>query len=258
MDIILDISAWGNFLFSRLVLDAIFVPFFILLVLALFNRDEYRASASFRFLITALLVTLVSRYVFFVHTKTKINTRYLFTVAFYVIILCAPGLPILVRIVSYIFNFIPGKKEKVLSVFLIAAIGIACVSKALHAPEKKDYIHSIAKTVSTEEVAGKTLFISNVHDGQRIAWHSKAEFVPLSSVVDIGNLVNLQNAVKILGTKKHRIFFLLQLKNGELKKSFQSQNVKFPKRLIFMGEFKVKRKIFYSLYMVKASNNDNV
>jgi hypothetical protein len=253
----LSISDWGDFLLSRLVLDAVFVPFVILVILALFNRSEYRKSAQFRFLLTALLLVLLSRYAFYIISRGRINTRYLFPAAFYVLILCVPGFPVLVRLANYIFDFIPGEKKKILSLLLLAVIGIACVGKALHAPKKKDYIHSVAQFVAAEKSAGKPLLISDADDARRVAWHSKAELMPLASVADGDEPAKLRSAVQILSSKKRRIFFLLELKDEELKKSFSESKTEFPEQLIFLGEFRVKHGRYYSLYKVKTNSGDN-
>lgn len=257
MDVILSVSAWYNFLLSRLLFDAVFVIVALLMIFAFFNRGEYKNTGMLRFILTAFVLTLFSRYIYYMRVETRINTRYLYPVAFYVIILCVPGFPVLVRLGNYLFDFIPGRKEKILPVLLLAAIGIACVGKALHSPQRKDYIHDIAKIILAAETAEKPLLISNADDAQRIAWHAKAELMPLTSVAAIGNPANLQNAVKILSSKKLRIFFLLQLKNEELEKTFSKDNVKFPKQLIFIREFKVKHEKFYSLYTVGTNSGSD-
>jgi len=252
LEIILSISAWYNFIVERLILDAIFPPVAILIVFAVFNRKDYRNTNLLRFILTALVLTLVSRYAFFVSVDMKINTRYLYTTAFYVIILCVPGFPLAVRFLKYLTRKIIWIKEKHLTVLLLLIIGIACIGKALNPPEKKLYIQDTAKIIRASSAPASPILISNIKDARRVARHSKAQLIPLSYVTDINNPINLESALKILHSKNNNIFLLVKFKNNEFRKCFSNKKVNFPAILVFLKEFKAKHKTFYSLYKIEV------
>jgi len=253
LEIILSISAWCNFIFERLLLDAIFLPIAILSGFALFNRKEYRNTKMQRFILTALIITLISRYLLFFTVSMKINTRYLYPVAFYIIILCVPGFSLAVRLLKYLTKKNSWIKERYLIIFLLMMISIACIGKALHPPEIKSYIHDTAKFIKVSEASVTPILISNIEGARRVAWHSNAELLPLSYVTDIDNPVNFEGALKILSSKNKNIFLLIKYKDDEFKKHFINKKVKFPAKLILLKEFKAKHKIFYSLYKIGLS-----
>ncbi|MDD5727013.1 MAG: hypothetical protein PHV59_00480, partial [Victivallales bacterium] len=91
MNILFSLSAWYDFFFERLMLDAVFIVFVFLFVLGLFSREKYPNTPQLRFLFMVFIFALLSRYIHFIYAATRINTRYLFTTAFYALILCLPG-----------------------------------------------------------------------------------------------------------------------------------------------------------------------
>jgi FlaA1/EpsC-like NDP-sugar epimerase len=252
LEVIFSMSAWYNFIFERLLLDAIFLPVAILIVFAVFNRKEYRNTNMLRFILTALVLTLVSRYAFFVRVDMKINTRYLYTTAFYVIILCVPGFLLIVRLLKYLTKKYVWIKEKHLIIFLVLVIGIACIGKALHPPNRKCYLQDTAKIIKSTEALVPPIIISNVRDAKRVARHSKAQLIPLSYVTNIDNPINLESALKTLSSKNNNIFLLVKFKDDEFRKLFSNKKIKFPTKLMFLKEFKAKHKTFYSLYRIKT------
>ncbi|MDD5596373.1 MAG: hypothetical protein PHV82_00425 [Victivallaceae bacterium] len=247
MDTILSISDWGDFLLSRLLLDAVFVVVAILLIFAFFNRREYENTPMFRFFLTALTVTLLSRYAYFVISEAKINSRYLFPAAFYVLILCVPGFPVIVKLGNYLLKFIPGGKEKILAVLLVLGIGIACIGKALHNPEKKEYIHRVAQIL---KASSSPVLISDMGDSVRIAWHSDSELIPLSSVLNTQYPVFAGNALKRLKAQPGNLFLFVRFKDTEFRKIFTDRKLEFPKEFILLEEFNERHKRFYSLYKI--------
>ncbi|MFA6715140.1 MAG: hypothetical protein WC082_14335 [Victivallales bacterium] len=247
LDVILSISDWGEFLLSRLLLDAVFVVVAILLIFTFFNRGEYKNTPMFRFILTAMFVTLFSRYAYFVISATKINSRYLLSAAFYVLILCVPGFPVIVKLVNYLLKFIPGGKEKILAVLLVLGIGIACIGKALHNPEKKEYIHRVAHIL---EAFPAPVLISDMEDSTRIAWHSDSELIPFSSVLNIEYPVFAGNALKKLKSEPGNFFLLVKFKDTEFRKIFTDRKLEFPKEFILLEEFRERHKKFYSLYKI--------
>ncbi len=252
MEVILSLSAWCDFIFTRLLKDAIFPVIVLMLVFALINRKEYKNTNAklLRFILTALVVSLISRYMFFVHMNTKINTRYLYTGAFYVIILCVPGFPAALCFLKRLTKKIPWVREKHLTVFLLLLISIACIGKALHPPSRKFYIQDTAKIINGSEAPVPPLLISNLRDARRVAWHSKAELLPLSSVINIDNPVYFASALKTLSSKNRNIFLFVKSRDAEFRKCFSNKKIKFPEGLILLKEFKAKHKKFYSLYKV--------
>ena len=169
MNIILSISAWYNFIVDRLAFDAMFIPVSILVVLALFNRKEYRNTKTLRFILTALVVTLISRYIYFVNMEMKINTRYLFSAAFYLIILCVPGFMLIILLLKKLSHKVKWIREKYLIIFLLLIIAAGSIWKALGTPDKKEYIQGTATIVKASAPA---ILISNLRDSTRVAWHS--------------------------------------------------------------------------------------
>jgi hypothetical protein len=244
----LSISAWHNFILQRLLTDAIFPPIAVLIAFAVFNRKEYRNTPLLRFILTAIVITLISVYAFFVHMEMKINTRHLYAAAFYGIILCVPGFPIAVRLLKHLTRIFPRIKETHLTVFLLLAISIACIGKALHPPDRKFYIQDTAKIIKDSKYPVSPILISNIEDDRRVAWQSNAELLPLSSVADINNPVFFENALNVLRTKNKNIFLLVQFSDAEFRRCFSNKNVKFPAKLMLLKEFRTKQKIFYSLY----------
>jgi hypothetical protein len=258
LEVILSISAWCNFIFERLLLDAIFIPVAILLVFAVFNRKEYRNANTklLRFILTALVFSLTARYMLFINLGMKINTRYLYTTAFYVIILCVPGFTLIIHFLKYLTKKFSWIKEKHLTVFLLLVIGIACIGKALHPPHKKLYIQGVAKIIKASVPSAPPILISNVKDAKRVAWHSNAELLILSSVTNIDNPVFFENVLKALSSKNKNVFLFVQFKDDEFRKHFSNKKVRFPAKLILMKEFKVKHKTFYSLYKIGISEKN--
>lgn len=242
-------SAWYNFIVDRLAFDAMFIPVSILIFLALFNRKEYKNTEMLRFILTALVVCLVSRYIQFVHADRNINTRYLYPAAFYVIVLCIPGFTLIILLLKKLTNKTRWIKERYLVIFLLLIIAAGNIWKAFGTPDIKQYIQSTAKIV---RASGPAVLISNVDDPRRVAWHSRAELIPLSSVVDIDNPVDFDNAMKVLSSRNKNIFLLIKFKDNEFRKIFADKKVKFPGNLIFLKEFKARHKKFYSLYKIKT------
>ena len=201
-----------------------------------------------RFILTALILSVLSCYVQFVRMEMKINTRYLYSVAFYVIILCVPGFPPAIRLLKNLTKKITWIKEKHLTVLLLLIIGIACIGKALNPPEKKLYIQDTAKIIRVSGAPASPILISNIKDARRVAWESAAQLLPLSSVADIDNPIILESALKKLSSRNRNIFLLVKSKDAEFRKCFTNKKIKFPAKLIFVREFKVKHKTFYSLY----------
>ena len=253
MELMFSMSSWYNFIVARLLLDAIFIPTMILIGFAFFSRKEYRNTKMLRFILIALVLSLVSRYICFVHMDMKINTRYLYIVAFYVIILCVPGFFLIVRLLKYIFQKNGRVKEKHLIIFLLVVIGIGSICKALGPPDTKHYIHDAAKII---KASSDSIIISNLRDSRRIAWHSDAELLPLSYVTDIDNSVNFENALKILSSRNKNIFLFVKYKDDEFRKFFSDKKVAFPAKLILLKEFKAKHGKFYSLYKMGLSEKD--
>lgn len=247
MDIILSLSAWYNFIVDRLAFDAMFIPVSILVVFAFFNCKEYKNKKILNFILTALVITLISRYMCFIHMDMKINTRYLYPAAFLIIILCVPGFSLITRLLKYISQKSSWIKERHLIILLLLLIGIGSIWKALGSPDRKHYIHDAAKIIKT---SSPSLLISNLRDSIRVAWHSEAELIPLSSVMNIDNPINFANALKILSSKNKNIFLLIKSKDSEFRKIFSDKKVEFPAKLIFLKEFKARHKRFYSLYKI--------
>ena len=206
-----------------------------------------------RFILTALIIGLISRYVFFVYSKMRFNTRYLYPVAFNVIVLCVPGFTLLVRLLKQLTKKINWIKEKHLIIFLLFVIGIACIGKALNPPKIKYYIQDTAKIIKGRKTSISPILISNIRDATRVAWHSDAQLIPLSSVISITYPVNFENTLRVLNTKNRNIFVLVKFKDDEFRKLFSNKKIEFPATLIFLKEFKVKRNTFSSLYKVKFS-----
>lgn len=179
----------------------------------------------------------------------QINTRYLYTVAFYVIILSVPGFFVIVRLLKYICQKNDKIKEKHLIIFLLVIIGIGSICKALGPPDRKHYIHDAAKIIKASSGA---IIISNLRDSKRIAWHSDAELLPLSYVTDIENPLNFENAFEILSSKNKNIFLFVKFKDDKFRKIFSDKKIAFPAKLILVKEFKEKRRKFYSLYRMKV------
>jgi len=237
-------SAWYNFIVDRLAFDAMFIPVSILIVFALFNCREYKNAKVLRFILTALVVTLISRYIYFVFMETKINTRYLFTAAFYIIILCVPGFMLIIRLLKKL----TGRKEKYLIIFLLLIVAAGSIWKALGSVDKKAYIRGTAEILKASAPA---VLISNLHDSRRVTWHSKAELLPLASVLNIDKPIEFDGALKTLGSKDKNFFLLVNLKDREFRKLFSDKKVMFPERLVFLKEFKARHRKFYALYKVK-------
>lgn len=244
MNIILSASAWYNFIVDRLAFDALFIPVSILIVFALFNSREYKNVKVLRFILTALAVTLVSRYMYFVFMETKINTRYLFTAAFYIIILCVPGFMLIMKLLKKLTR----QKEKYLISFLVLIIAAGSIWKTLGSVDKKEYITGTAKIV---KVSAPAVLISNLHDSRRVAWHAKAELIPLASIMDTDNPGGADGAMKVLSSKNKNFFLLVNFKDNEFRKIFSDKKVSFPERLVFLKEFKARHRKFYALYKVK-------
>ena len=253
MDVILSISNWYNFIVDRLAFDALFIPVSILIVFALFNRREYKNKTVLHFILTALTVSLVSRYMYFVYMHMKINTRYLFPVAFYVIILCVTGFMLIIRLLKLSTGRNSRIKEKHLIVFLILIIGAGSIWKALGAPDRKQYIHETAKTI---RASNNPVLISNVRDSRRVAWHAKTKLLELSSVTDIDNPVFFEKALDILSSKSQQVFLLVDVKDKDFRKIFSDKKIKFPDSLILIKEFKLRHRRFYSFYKVKYTGKN--
>ena len=250
MELMFSISGWYNFIVERLLLDAIFIPTMILIGFAFFNRKEYRNTKMLRFILSALVLSLIIPYIHFVYMDMKINTRYLYTATFYVIILCVPGFFLILCLLKYIFQKNDRVKEKHLIIFLLLIIGIGSICKALGPPDKKHYIHDAAKII---KASPDSIVMSNLRDSKRIAWHSNAELLPLSSVTDIENPIDFENALNILSSRNKNIFLFVKCKNDKFRKFFSEKKIAFPAKLILLKEFKAKQKRFYSLYKVKTS-----
>lgn len=248
MKIILSISAWYNFIVDRLLLDAVFLPVAILAFLAFFNRAAYRRKSPLRFLLTALIIILVSRYAFFVYVNMEINTRYLYPVAFYVIILSVPGFPVAVRLLRRLTKNFPRLNERCLSVFLLLTLILAGIGKALHPPERKFYIRETAQIIRAAAISGTPLLVSNIDDAERVAWHAGAELLPLAAAVNPDHPVLLAAALKTLSSKKKTVFLLVDSGDAEFRKYLGGKKINFPAGLKFLHEFKIKPGIFYSLY----------
>ena len=240
-------SAWCNFIFDRLVLNAIFIPIAILIFFALFKYKEYKNTSMFRFVLTALVISLVSRYMYFLHMNTQINTRYLYPVAFYAIILCVPGFFMLVWLLKYLTRKVSWIKEKHLIILFLMIISIACIGKALNPPDRKGYIQDTAKFIKAYP---QPVLISNLRDSRRVAWHSNAELLLLSSVTNIDSPINFESALNILNSKNKNVFLLVDFKDKEFKKHFANQKIRFPGKLLLLKEFKAKHRVFYSLYKI--------
>jgi hypothetical protein len=240
-------KAWYNFIVDRLAFDAMFIPVSILIVFALFNRKEYKNTGMQRFILTALAVSLFSRYVYFVYVDMKINTRYLFPAAFYLSILCVPGFTLLVMLFKKLTCKIKWIREIYLIILLLLMVAVGNIWKALGDPDVKRYIHGTAKIVRASAPA---ILISNLHDSRRVAWHSRAKLIPLSDVADINNPVNLGNSLKTLEPQNKNIFLIVKFKDNEFRKIFSDKKAQFPESLIFLKEFKARHGKFYSLYQV--------
>lgn len=250
MEVILSFSAWYDFIVDRLAFDAMFIPVCILVIFALFNRKEYKNTNVLRFVLIALIISMISRYAQFVNNNMKINSRYLYPITFYIIILCVPGFTLIILLLKKLTHKISWIKEKYLIIFLLLIIAIGSILKALGKPDRKQYIHDTAKII---KVSAPAILISNLRDSRRVAWHSNAELILLSSVVNIANPLDLSNALKMLNSKNKNIFLLIKFKDSEFRKLFN--NNKFPEELIFLKEFKAKHKRFYSLYEFKTKKN---
>ena len=250
MNIILSLSAWYNFIIDRLAFDAMFITVSILIVFALFNYKEYKNKTILHFILTSLVIILVSRYIYFVHRDTRINTRYLFPPVFLLIILCVPGFSLITRFLKHISKKSSWIKEKHFIILILLLISIGNIWKAMGSPDKKHYIHGSAKII---KASSPSMLISDLRDSRRVAWHSKAELMPLASVVDIDNPANFENALKILSSKNKNIFLLIKSKDSEFRKHFSDKKVKFPAQIIFLKEFKARHRKFYSLYKVEQA-----
>ena len=250
MEVILSLSAWYNFIFDRLIFDAIFIPVSILIIFALVNRKEYKNTEMLRFILTALILTIISRYILFVYMQRGINTRYLFSGTFYVIILCVPGFLMMIQFLKILTKKITWINEKHLIIFLLLIIGIGSICKALGPPDVKHYIHDTAKIIKD---SSPSILISNVGDSRRVAWHAKTQLISLSSLVNINNPIFFKNALKALKSCNKNIFVLVKFQDEEFKEFFNSKNIQFPTELKLLKEFKAKHKRFYSLYKVKSS-----
>lgn len=251
MEVILSFSAWYDFIVDRLAFDAMFIPVYTLIIFALFNRKEYKNTHVLRFMLIALIISMISRYAQFVNTDMKINSRYLYPIAFYIIILCVPGFTLIILLLKKFTHKVSWIKEKYLIIFLLFIIATGSIWKALGEPERKQYIHDTAKIIKSSAPA---ILISNLRDSRRVAWHSNAELILLSSVMNIDNPVDLGNTLKMLNSKNKNIFLFIKFKDSEFRKLFNNKN-KFPEELIFLKEFKARHKRFYSLYELKTKNN---
>ena len=247
MDIILSLSAWYNFIVDRLAFDAMFIPVSILIVFALFNYKEYKNKTILHFILTTLIIILISRYIYFIHKNTRINTRYLFPAAFLLIILCVPGFSLITRFLKHICKKSSWIKEGHFIILMLLLISIGNIWKALGSPDRKHYIHDSAKII---KASSPSILISDLRDSKRVAWHSDAKLLPLSSVTDIDNPVNFENALKILSSKNKNIFLLIKSKDSEFRKHFSDKKVELPTQLILLKEFKARHRRFYSLYKV--------
>lgn len=251
MEVILSISAWFNFIIERLIADAIFVPVAVLAGFAFFNRKEYKNKKILRFISTGLIFSVVYCYLYFVYMNMKINTRYLYPAVFYVIILCVPGFSLIILLLKKLTQKIAWIKEKHLIIFLLLVIAAGSICKALGTPDRKLYIHNAAKII---KASSHPLLISNLRDSSRVAWHSNAELLLLSSVADIDNPVNFESALQKLSSKNKNIFLFVAFKDAEFRKRFSNKKVRFPAQLVLLKEFKAKHKRFYSLYKAGLSD----
>ena len=245
----MSLSAWYNFIVDRLLFDAIFIPVAILMFFALFDRKKYQNVKVLRFILTTFAVVLVSRYLFFIIVNMKINTRYLFPIAFLIIILCVPGFSLITRGLNLILKKVSWIKERYLVIFLVMLVAIISICKALSPPDRKHYIHDTAKII---KASSSSILISDLRDSKRVAWHSDTELLPLASVIDIDNPVNFENALEILSSKNKNIFLLMKSKDIDFRKLFNDKKVNFPARIILLQEFKVRHNRFYSLYKIKT------
>lgn len=245
MDIILSISSWYNFIVERLLFDAVSVPVTILIGFAVFKRKEYKNTQMLHFILTALAVSLISRYIYFVYAEMKINTRYLFPSAFYIVILGVPGFMLALRLLDNITKRTIWITKEHLVLFLLLAIGTGSIWKALNPPERKLYIHDTAKILNA---VNSPVLVSNLQDSNRIAWHSNAQLILLSSVINSSNPIYFQQALNTLGLKNKNIFIIVEYENEEFENYFSHKGIKFPTGLKLLREFKEKHRKFYSLY----------
>jgi hypothetical protein len=240
LNVVVSVAAWANFIFERLLKEAVFPAVAVLLFFAVFNRRDYKNKQPLYFILLASAITLVVRYVVFVQANTQINTRYLYLLGFYAMILCAPGVPKIVQFLKYLTKRFFKVKEIYLTILVLVVVGIACIGKALHPPDVKQYIQEPIKIIKQADCLKPPLLISNSQEARRVAWHSKAELMPLTDVVDINNPVFFADALVALYSKNKNIFLLLELESGGLKKHFSDKNIIFPKKLILIKKLKVK------------------
>jgi hypothetical protein len=248
-----SISAWADFIFDRLINNTIFITVMILLILGLFKRKEFKNTNMFRFIYIACIITLFSRYIYYVMQHALVNTRYLYPLAFYSIVLCVPGFFFALKILSYFCDRFPKVKKEYLSVALIAVIGIAGAGKALNLPKHKEHITQTIEIIKCSNGDEQPVLISNLREKRiyRIAWDSKARPIRLSAVTDINNPVTFPEALRLLKTKRNNVFVLVNSKDLDFRKLFAGKSIEFPPDLTLVKEYKEKRRRFYCLYEYK-------
>ncbi len=245
MDIILSASKWHNFIVARLFEDALYFPVLILMVFAFFRTKEFKNNQSLRFVIVAAVVTLLTRYFYFVSVEGRINTRYLFSFVFFIVLLCLPGFTVMLSGLEKIFKNTERVKKKHLAVFLLILAAACGAGKALGPPDKKDYIHASSEIL---KAASPAVLLTDLKDYRRLGWHTKAKVIKMSSAVDINNPRIWDDALKALSSPNKKLFVMVKSRNEDFRKSISNAGIK---ELKLLREFKTKRERFYSLYKVE-------
>ena len=234
-----------NFIFERLVLDAIFIPFAILLLLSFFGIKEYKNVKAFRFLLLVMAAFLSLVGIQYIKAKGNINTRYLFPFAICIIAICPPGIETIKKIITK-FVKLP---SKYIYVPIAVIISVSCIAKALNPPDNKKYIHTISKYISELSTKQRPLIVTNVDDYRRIAWHAKSDYYTVDRIINLKKTHCIVPALeKLHKLRKQPTFLLLKMRASDFNKLFKANQEASTQKLYLITEQKVKTHVYYSLY----------